>query len=107
MREQIPSRKPIERPKTESLMGKLLERVHNARHFSRLTAIDAMWERNGMASVASRKGFKIAETTSVFKDGTEVVEYKLYKLIDATTVTVSAEVNTKVEQGVASLKENK
>lgn len=40
-------------------------------------------------------------------DGTEITEYRLYKLIDATVTTVSSEVSTRVETGLETLVENK
>ena len=92
--------------KQPTMMGKLLSRVHNARYLSRQQAIEDLWKRNGMENPKTRDGHKLAETAVIQRDGTEVTEYRLYKLIDATVVTVAAEVNTEVKLGIENLREN-
>lgn len=92
--------------KNVTLMGKLLSRVHNARHYSNIQAIDELWKRNSLANPAKRDGYKLAETSVVHRDGTEVKEYRLYKLIDATVVTITTDVNTTIELGLENLREN-
>ena len=92
--------------KEVTLMGKILAHVHSVRAFSRETAIAELWERNGLGNPSSRRGYKLAETKNLQVDGTEVTEYRLYKIVDA-TVTVKAEVRTEVTSGLDGLKENR
>lgn len=92
--------------KPGTMFGKLLTRVHNARHYSRLQAQNELWRRNGLEKAEKREGYKIAETKEMHRDGTEVVEYRLYKLIDASVVTLSSEVKSEVVTGIKALREN-
>lgn len=64
-----------------------------------------LWKRNKLTPNAP--GYKIAETKMVKQDGTSVIEYRLYKLIDARVVTTSAQVTADVEDGVKAVRENR
>lgn len=90
-----------------TMFGKLLNRVQTARKMSRISAVNELWHRNGLAKPGDRVGYKLAETVAMHHDGTEITEYRLYKLIDATVTTVSSEVSTRVETGLETLVENK
>lgn len=81
-----------------NVMSKILGRVGNARYFSRMAAIDDLWKRNGLAKKTDRLDYKLTESKLVKQNGDEVTEYSLYKLVDSTVVTLSAEVTTVVEK---------
>lgn len=85
-----------ENPET-TMFGKLLTTVQQTRKLAHETAIKDLWRRNELRENAP--GYKIAETKAIHRDGREVTEYRLYKLIDATVTTVKAEVTTLVETG--------
>lgn len=88
-----------------SLFGGLLTQVQRARKAARDKAVADLWKRNKLAPNAP--GYKLAETSMVKQDGAEVIEYRLYKLVDAAVVTTSSEVKTIVEDGVAAVRENR
>jgi hypothetical protein len=89
----------------QGAFGKLLTEYRRTREQARAQAIAELWKRNKLAP--NDPGYKLAETPMVKKDGSEVTEYRLYKLIDAQVVTVGAEVTTQVEQGVSAVRENR
>lgn len=91
--------------KQPTMMGKLLSRVHSARYFSRQQAEDALWKKNGLDNPTKRKGYKLAETSTIHRDGTEYKELRLYKLVDAAIVKISSEVNVETTFGVENLRE--
>lgn len=92
--------------KNQNLFGKLLKSVHNAKRYSNLQAVEELWKRNGLSNPTKRDGYKLAETVEVQRNGTEIKEYRLYKLVDATVVTISTEVTASIESGLDKLKEN-
>lgn len=83
-------------------------RLRVVRESTKEKAIAALWARNGLKPGA--EGYKIAETTAIYSapsgGGSEVVEYRLYKLIDASVVKISMGVDAKIEDGVNNLREN-
>lgn len=94
-------------PKKEPTMfGKLLNRVRFERTMAREKAETALWERNNLGNPTKRDGYKLAETKVVHKDGKEVTELRLYKLIDAAVVTISSEVSSEIVDGIHKLREN-
>lgn len=88
-----------------TMMGKLLSRVHFARWHSRDDAERALWKKNGLDNPTLRAGYKLAETSTVHRDGTEYKELRLYKLVDAAIIKISSEVNTETQFGLENLKE--
>lgn len=86
----------------KTLLGKTLSALRFERQQARQKAARDLWERNGMANPKTRSGHKLAETTTLQQDGTEVTEYRLYKLIDRSLVTISSSVSTKITTGVES-----
>ncbi len=91
--------------KNTTLMGKILARVHNARYETRAIAERELWKRNGLDNPTKRDGYKLAETASVARDGTEVVEYRLYKLIDRAQIIISSDVRTTTHFGLEDVPE--
>lgn len=83
-----------------TLFGKLLNRVHTARELTAIEAKNELWHRHGLGKPADRVGYKIAETKKMNYDGTEITEYRLYKLIDVARVTVSARIETEIVTGL-------
>lgn len=80
-----------------TMFGKLLTVVQQQRKLAHVMAMSDLWKRNNLSPNAS--GYKIAETKAIHRDGREVTEYRLYKLIDATVTTISTEVTTSIETG--------
>lgn len=89
----------------ENMFGKLLTRVQNTRKMARAQAVADLWRRNNLNP--NTGGFRLAETEMVQRDGTEVTEYRLYKLIDCSVVTVTSEVKHSVETGINAAVEMK
>lgn len=80
-----------------SMVAGMLTQVRSVRRLARESAIADLWKRNKLNPNAS--GYKIAETPMLRRDGREVVEYRLYKLIDASVTTISAEIIHSTEIG--------
>lgn len=80
-----------------TMFGQLLESVQRTREVARDRAIADLWGRNRLNPNAA--GYKIAETVTMHQDGREVVEYRLYKLVDVSVTTIKAEVTHSVEVG--------
>jgi hypothetical protein len=87
----------------KTVFSKIMGRVAMARLETRRQAERELWERNGLGNPKLRDGYKLAQTDSVARDGTEVTEYRLYKLIDAATVTIKSEVKSTIKLGIAEL----
>lgn len=80
-----------------TMFGKLLTSVQQQRKLAHEQALRDLWKRNDLSPGAA--GYKIAETKAIHRDGREVTEYRLYKLIDASVTTIKAEVTSSVETG--------
>lgn len=82
--------------KGPTLMGKLLSTVRFERQEARRKAVDELWKRNGLDNPTKREGYRMAETSTVARDGTEVTEYRLYKLLDRALVETKSTVKTNI-----------
>ena len=89
--------------KTGSMFGKLLTEVQAQRKFVRERAIADLWRRNKLTP--SAPGYKLAETVTVQSDGSEITEYRLYKLVDCSVTTLTSEVHANTETGLNSIHE--
>lgn len=89
-----------------TMLGGMVRRLYNARKQTKMQAEFKLWERNGLSRPSTREGYKLAETATVQRDGTEVVEYRLYKLIDRAIVTVGGEILTTTHFGLEPPEEN-
>lgn len=87
-----------ERP-GKTLMGSLLSTVRFERAEARRKAISELYARNGLENPVTRNGYKVAETSTLSRDGTEITEYRLYKLIDSQVTRVSTTVDVENKQG--------
>jgi hypothetical protein len=99
-------RKPmpwLSRPAT--MVGKLMSRVHNARYWSHQEAMDELWKRNDLENPTLRGDYKLEESEVVYKNGTEVRELKLYKLVDAAVVTIETQISSNAQMGTEYLRE--
>lgn len=85
--------------KKKTLMGLLLNKVRFEREQARRAAIQKLYDDNGLSNPARREGYKVAETPTIDRDGTEVVEYRLYKLIDSVVTRVKTTVDVEIKQG--------
>lgn len=90
-------------PKT--VFGVLLNKHKEVRDYAYKSAADDLWRRNG---IKNRKGYKLEEGIgSISMGGVSAKEFRLYKLIDASVVTISAKVDYEVETGIDRLIENR
>lgn len=89
-----------------TMFGKLLNRVRAERKLAYQKAEQDLWKRNKLDNPAQREGYKIAETTTVYRDGREEKELRLYKLVDAAVVTINSEIHSTIENGTDKLREN-
>lgn len=96
----------VENEKKPNMLGRIFNKVSEARFIAKQQAKSDLWARNGLSNPTQRNGYKMAETAVVHRDATEVVEYRLYKLVDASVVTISSEVNHKIENGPEHLRES-
>ena len=85
--------------KKNTLLGRILSTVRTERQLARDKAVTELWKRNNLANPTKRDGYRMAETSTVSRDGTEVTEYRLYKLIDRALVTTSSKIATDVKYG--------
>lgn len=85
----------------KTLMGKLLARLRYERAASRERAIERLWKRNGLENPKLRQGYKLAISEPLVRDGEEVIEYRLYKLVDRTITKVRGRVDVEVVDGDA------
>lgn len=88
-----------------TMFGKLLSRVATARYHTKQLAQEELWRRHGLGNPKMRAGWKMAEAAVVHKDGTEIVEYRLYKLMDRAVITIKSEVTTTTEFGTDATEE--
>lgn len=93
-------------PKEPTMLGKLFSAVRSQRWLLREQALSELWKRNGLENPKLRDGYKVAETAEVHKGGKEIIEYRLYKLVDSVVTTLDTSVKGKVEAGLDKLKEN-
>lgn len=84
-----------------TLFGKILSKLQSERWFAHKEAVDDLWARNGLSNPKQRDGYRLAETKTVQTDGAEVTHYRLYKLMDSSTVVISTELTTKIEKGIS------
>lgn len=85
--------------KKKTLMGSLLNKVRFEREQTRRAAIQKLYDDNGLSNPARRDGYKVAETTTLARDGVEITEYRLYKLIDSVVTRVGTTVDAEIKQG--------
>lgn len=83
-----------------TLMGKLLGKVQSARWEAKREAVVDLWARNGLENPTKRQGYTVQEIKTVSKDGAEVTTYRLWKLVDQSTVTIESKVTSKVQTGI-------
>lgn len=83
--------------KSGGVFLKMLNSLTTMRRLAHARALRDLYARNNVT--ASTPGYKLAETPTVYANGREVMEYRLYKLIDASVVTISHEIHHSVETG--------
>lgn len=97
-----PDLNPVANP---TVLGKLMAKIRIKRQLAIDKTIENLWVRNGMGEKASRAGYKLAETKVVNRDGVETIEYRLYKLVDAAVIKISAEVAVDIKEGAQNARE--
>ena len=84
--------------KKPTLLGKTLSTLRMERQLVRDRAVSELWKRNNLKPDA--EGYRVAETSTIQRDGVEVTEYRLYQLVDRAVVRVSSKITTGVEYGI-------
>lgn len=85
----------------KTVYGSVMNKLRAARQKAREDATLKLWKRNGLdGSISNRAYYKIAEDTTVAKDGQEVTTLKLWKLVDKEVVTVGLDINIKNREGI-------
>lgn len=100
MKKQNPSKEVLPRYK-KTLLGETMKRLHNLRRDLRDKAKDALFTRQGItyASVEDN-GYLLEETVRVASNGTETTKYRLFKLVDETTIVLSADTQVEIKEGI-------
>lgn len=86
----------------KNIIGSFMNRLSYERSTMKKKAVDEIWANHGLKDEKLRGGFKLAETTTVQADGVEVTEYRLYRLIGSSRVTIAADITTKIETDIAT-----
>lgn len=81
-----------------NLLGDTLGRTLKTTQAACVQAKENLWEANGIDTDDKKAGYKMAETKTAFINGSQVITYRLYKLVDTRVVTVSTEVVSKIEK---------
>lgn len=84
-------------PKKQNLFSRTLAKLQSARWSAREDAKNELWKRNGLENPKLRDNYRIAETEVVTRGGQEIVDYRLYKLIDASRITISVDMRHEIE----------
>lgn len=78
-----------------------MKRINAERRQLQVDGQAAIMRRNGITFAdVGTNGFLLQESVRVAKDGSETTNYKLFKLVDEETVTLSLDVNKAVEEGI-------
>lgn len=70
----------------------IINRLRLEREISKKAAEKDLWDNNGLSDPSSRNGYKIIETKAINKDGSQIISYRLYKLIDEVEVNMGVDV---------------
>lgn len=82
-----------------TILGSLLNKFSAQRAQIKHEAIEDLWRRNGLSNPRLRQGYKLAETPIIDRDGVEIVEYRLYKLVDQSTTRLCADISATIIVG--------
>ena len=86
-----------------TLFGALLEQMRLKRKSVHEAAVRDLQKRNKITP--GSPGYKIEHTSRINREGVEVTEYRLYKLLDCSVTSMRANVESKVEIGLSSIQE--
>jgi hypothetical protein len=95
----------IERPHG-NMFGKLLNKYRLAKRNAIMDAKRKMFERHKVER-HNEKYYKIVSDRVVLPNGKEVIELRLYQLIEGVVVTVNPDLTTEIEGGINHLLEFK
>lgn len=93
----------VERPKS-NMLGKMLNRLRGERTMAVETVKHKMLEHYKVG-FKDRGKYKFVEDRVTLPSGKEVVELRLYKLIDGATITLDVGITSDIEAGISNLKE--
>lgn len=87
-----------------NLFGKMLNKYRAIRSLAISDAMVKLKQRHEITSQKENQ-YKIEEHTVVMPSGDEVIELRLYQLVDAAIVTVEGDVTTSLQGGIKNLRE--
>lgn len=93
----------VDRPRG-NLFGKMLSKHRSAKMSALMDAKQKLFARYKI-NYRNQKYYKIVEDRVVLPSGKEVIEMRLYQLIDAAVVTMNSDVTTDLSGGINQLKE--
>ena len=86
------------------MFGKMLNRYRFAKWSALNDAKQTMFDRHKVTRDNENR-YKLVEDRVVLPSGKEVIELRLYQLIDGCAITITAEANHEIEGGINKLKE--
>lgn len=95
----------VDRPK-QNMMGKLLNRYRSEKSMALMAAKHKLFERHGV-DYKNANQYKMVEDRVVLPSGKEVIELRLYQLIDGAAITIEANATATTEGGISNLREFK
>lgn len=93
----------VERPKG-NMFGKMLSKHRNAKFVAMLDAKNKLFERHKI-TYRNQNYYKLVEDRVVLPSGKEIIEMRLYQLVDAAVVTMNSDVTTELAGGINQLRE--
>ena len=95
----------IERPKG-NLFGKMLKHYRSEKAMALYNAKNKLFERHSIDFRNSNQ-YKVVQDRIVLPNGKEVIELRLYKLIDGAAITIETNATSTLEGGISNLREFK
>lgn len=93
----------VERPRG-NMFGKMLSAYKSAKWSALHDAKQAMFDRHKVTRSNENK-YKLVEDRVVLPSGKEVIELRLYELIDGCAITITANADHQLEGGINQLRE--
>lgn len=99
---QVPEEQ-VERPRG-NMFGKMLQRYRSAKTMAVHNAKATMFTRHKI-DYKNQNRYKIVEDRVVLPSGKEVIELRLYELIDGCAITITANADHTIDGGINQLRE--
>lgn len=92
----------MDKPKP-NILGVLFEQIRLRRKALHDAAVRDIYKRNDVT--AHTPGHKLEFTKRINRDGVEVVEYRLYKVLDCTVTSMRIGMESKTDTGLGTINE--